>query len=216
MSAKYPRTLHLPFSPGGTRDDRRMADVTSLLGQDVVLTEKMDGSNVSLERNDVFARSHGGAPRHSSFDALKAHHSAVKHKISMGTQVFGEWLFARHSIHYEALPGYLMIFGVRAGDQWAPWEEVELWAQELGAMTAPVLMTGRFDTLQELQTTVERLAAMPSRCGGVREGVVVRRLNGFQDAEFELSVAKWVRSDHVQTDDHWSHQEVVRNGLVAL
>ena len=33
MSAKYPRSFHLPWSPGGTSDDKRMADVSGLLGR---------------------------------------------------------------------------------------------------------------------------------------------------------------------------------------
>ncbi len=41
-AAKYPRTPHLPWSPGGTRDDRRLASVSRLLDQELVITEKLD------------------------------------------------------------------------------------------------------------------------------------------------------------------------------
>jgi hypothetical protein len=42
---------------------------------------------------------------------------------------------------------------------------------------------------------------------------VVRLSDEFLDHRFHMSVAKWVRMNHVQTDQHWSHQEIVRNGL---
>ena len=62
MSIKYPRSMHLPFSPGATKSDKKMneADLEFLLGGEVVITEKMDGSNACMTNEEVFARSHGG------------------------------------------------------------------------------------------------------------------------------------------------------------
>jgi hypothetical protein len=213
MSPKYPRTFHLPWSPGGTNDDRRLADVEHLLGETAVFTEKMDGSNVCLEAQNVFARSHGGAPKHPSFDALKALHSTVRNRISTGTQVFAEWCYAKHSIEYTALPSYLLVFGVRTGDEWASWDEVQLWAQELGVPTVPVLGMQTVGNTMSLKAIVEDFASKPSMHGGVREGVVVRVARDFKNAEFSTVVGKWVRANHVQTEDHWSSQEIVRNCL---
>src|SRR5579862_5193252 len=98
MSEKYPRIFHLPFSPGGTSDDKVMSDVEALLGRELVLTEKMDGSNVCLESKQVYGRSHTDAPKHESFSALKALHASTRHLIPPDWQVFGEWLWAMHSI----------------------------------------------------------------------------------------------------------------------
>jgi hypothetical protein len=221
MSQKYPRTPHLPWSPGGTNDDRRLTDVEHLLVTEVVVTEKMDGSNVCLESNAVFARSHMAAPKHPSFDALKALHGGIKHKISTGTQVFGEWCYARHSIEYTALPNYLMIFGVRTNGQWASWDNVRRWSDSLGLPTVPVLFqtwAGAktwFGNTSSLRAYLDFLAKQPSACGGEREGLVVRLRREFSDDEFQTAVAKWVRKDHVQTDDHWSSQAIIRNRLRA-
>ena len=217
MSPKYPRTPHLPYSPGGTSDDRRIESVEGFLCTSIVLTEKMDGSNVCLEREACFARSHASAPNHPSFDAFKAMHAVVRSRIGEGIQVFGEWLYARHSIAYDQLPSYLMVFGVRdiAKGTWASWAEVEMWADELGAPTAPVLAKEEWlNRPWKLQQLIETLARLPSRCGGSREGIVVRRAVGFSDSEFSTSVTKWVRKDHVQTDEHWKNQEIIRNGIV--
>ena len=215
MSPKYPRTAHLPWSPGGTSDDRRLTDVSSLLNVGLVLTEKMDGSNVCLEAGACYARSHATSPKHPSFDAFKAFHAGVSHLIPENFQVFGEWLYALHSIKYSALPSYFLAFGVRDMKTmtWGSWSEVEMWAAELGVKTAPLLCqtaVGREDALQSLTTS---LSKAPSACGGQREGVVVRVSTSFADDAFGSSVAKWVRKNHVQSGDHWKNQVIVKNGL---
>lgn len=217
-SPKYPRTPHLPYSPGGTSDDRRISSVKSFLGTPVVLTEKMDGSNVCLETHACFARSHASSPNHPSFDAFKACHAVVKNRIPAGIQVFGEWLFAKHSIAYNDLPSYFMAFGVRDINKgsWASWAEVELWADELGVPSVPVLARDlTFTSDRALQKAVEGFASQPSLLGEAREGIVIRLADEFPDALFEKSVAKWVRSNHVSCSDHWAHQTITRNGLVV-
>jgi hypothetical protein len=218
VTPKYPRTPHFPFSPGGTSDDRRIESVEGFLGTAVVLTEKMDGSNVCLEAGACFARSHAAKPSHESFSSFKALHATVQRRIPEGVQVFGEWLYAKHSISYGALPSYLMVFGVRdlATMQWASWSEVELWAEELGVTTTPVLSrTAGLGRAEEVRKLVESHATAPSRCGGLCEGAVLRLAGSFADAAFETSVAKYVRAGHVQTDKHWKSQKVVRNRLIG-
>lgn len=217
MSPKYPRTPHLPWSPGGTSDDRRIKSVEHFLCRPVVLTEKMDGSNVCMERDACFARSHASTPNHPSFDAFKAMHATVRHLIPKNVQVFGEWLYAKHSIGYDQLPSYFQVFGVRdlLKNVWASWEEVEVWAEELGVVTVPVLAKeDGLDSDWKIQELVESHARLPSRCGKEREGVVLRVAGEFSDADFGVSIAKWVRKDHVTSSDHWAHQVITRNGLV--
>lgn len=216
-SPKYPRTPHLPFSPGGTSDDRRIASAEKFLFTDLVLTEKMDGSNVCLETRACFARTHAVKPGHESFSAFKALHATVQSLIPEGTQVFGEWLYAKHSIAYDALPSYLMVFGVRdlVTKQWASWRAVEWWAEKLGVSTTPVLAKENWLNREwKIRELVESHVRLPSRCGGLREGAVLRSAGPFADDAFETSVAKWVRAEHVQTDTHWKNAPIVRNKLL--
>lgn len=212
-SEKYPRTPHLPFSPGATNDDRRLSNVDCLLRIPLILTEKMDGSNICLESHAVFSRSHGRSPTHPSFDQLKALHASIKHRIPPEIQIFGEWLYARHSIGYFSLPNYLLIFGVRENHLWAPWEDVTLWAEELEVPTVPILQHCCFERPDDLRAVVESYTKASSACGGEREGVVVRNSKGFSHHLFDKNVAKWVRQGHVQTNEHWKSQQIVRNGL---
>lgn len=213
MSQKYNRSFHAPWSPGGTSDDKRSKSVDTLLNTPIIITEKIDGSNASLETEGCFARSHSGSPMHSSFDGLKALHATIRHKIPGGCQLFGEWAFALHSIAYSELPGYFLMFGVRENATWSSWEETEMWANEIEVPTVPVLFSGTVCSERELQDLTESLMLPASKCGGEREGVVVRVAGSFLDADFPNCLAKIVRASHVQTDTHWKHKTIVKNGL---
>lgn len=212
MSAKFPRIPHLPWSPGGTRDDRRLKDVDHLRSRPVVVTEKLDGSNLCLTYESVFARSHSGAPKHSSFDAAKALHAQVSPCIPEYLSLFGEWCYAVHSIRYSKLPHYFHLFGVRddVAKVWLSWEEVETWAYEIGVPTVPRITNTHSAHL--LEKNAGFLDA-GSAYGKEIEGYVVRLEGPYADEVFEQFTAKWVRKDHVQTDEHWSHREVERQCL---
>lgn len=211
---KYNRTLHLPWSEGATNDDKVAKDISNLIGKDITVTEKLDGSNVCLESVGCFARSHSGPPKHPSFDAFKAFHAPIKGSIPDNFQFFGEWLYAKHSLHYSSLPSYFFLFGVRAVTKnpfWLQWKEVESFASELGVPTPPVLFQGSVKSEKYLKELTTSFMNRPSLYGEEREGIVVRISDMFEDSNFGNCIFKQVRKDHVQTDDHWSHQQIVKN-----
>jgi hypothetical protein len=213
MSAKYPRTPHLPWSPGGTRDDKRLTVLDQLYGRTLVFTEKLDGSNLCLTADAVYARSHSGAPRHPSFDAAKALHARVRHLIPRYFSVFGEWCMAVHSIKYNGLPHYFNLFAIRDDEAgvWLPWDKMEAWAGNWGVDTVPELLRTTVESEQELRKVTEDLARQPSVYGAQREGLVVRPCyDAYSDEAFWRFTAKWVREDHVQTDEHWSKGDFIK------
>jgi hypothetical protein len=219
-SPKYNRTYHMPWSEGCTNDDKRATSVDSLLGKEIVLTEKMDGSNTSIESTGCYARTHAGPPTHKSFDQLKALHASVKHHIPEDSQLFGEWCYAKHSIEYAELPAYFLLFNIRylseddnSASYWAAWDTVETYAKLFGLTTVPVLFRGTVNSEKELKDLVESLMQQPSACGGIREGVVARIADAFDDKDFSSCVMKCVRANHVQTSEHWKDQEIVKNKL---
>lgn len=212
MSAKYPRTPHLPWSPGASADDKRLSNADHLLDRRIVITEKLDGSNLCLERDAIYARSHSGPPTHRSFDAAKAMHSYIRTGIEPGFSLFGEWCYAVHSIVYDELPDHFFLFAIRdPAGKWLSWEDVETYAKLNGYTTVPVVAGGSRPTADLLKYTTDVTGRQPSRFGGIREGVVVRLHDGFED--FGSSVAKWVRKDHVQTDDHWKSQPIRKQNV---
>ena len=93
------------------------------------------------------------------------------------------------------------------------WDEVEMWAQEIGVHTVPVLWRGTVYSEKELKDLTESLAYQPSVYGPNREGLVVRSQESFYDSEFATDVMKWVRKNHVQTSDHWKNQVIIKNKL---
>lgn len=216
MSDKYPRTFHAPLSPGCTSDDKRAEDISGLLGEQVVITEKIDGSNVCFTSEAVFARSHNGPPTHRSFDLAKQIHSTVKGEIPPGISVFGEYAYALHSIPYTKLPGYFMIFGVRDDTKgfWFSWWGVQEMAKTLNLPTVPVLLYGRFDSEKHLNGWIKSEMSTESKVGSPeKEGLVVRVTDAFSDEEFSARVAKYVRANHVTSSEHWAHQTITQNGL---
>jgi hypothetical protein len=208
----------MPWSKGATNDDKIATSMDKLIGVPIVLTEKMDGSNTSIESRGCFARTHAGAPTHASFDQLKALHAEIGYTIPPNMQFFGEWCYAKHSIVYESLPGYFLLFGIRELDSkepfWYDWAEVEGYAEYYELSTVPVLFKGPVNSEKELKELVESFMNQPSACGGIREGVVARVQREFKDDEFSTCIMKCVRANHVQTSDHWKDQEIIKNKLM--
>ena len=215
MYLKYPRSFHLPWSPGLGSDDKRMNDVSGLLNVPLVITEKMDGGNVCLERNNCFARSHGQPPTHRSYDAFKGLHARVKYLIESDEQVFGEWLYAEHSIYYDNLPNYLMIIGVRnkLTGYWYEWAKVQVMAEKLGIETVPVLGYKKAKTTKDLEVITSDMVKISSLYGE-KEGVVIRNSEGFADKQFTKNLGKWVRANHIMDKErHWKFKKIKKNGL---
>lgn len=210
---KYPRTYHLPFSPGATKDDKRLSGdwFSSYKGKEVVITEKMDGENTCMTKYDVFARSHG-APTRSPWsinlwgqDGL---YWKVKDLIGENEEVFGENLYGEHSIHYDKLTSYFYMFAVLRNDDspvWYAWDDVVLMSEVLQVPIVPTLWRGVFNDEIELEAKVNELMLEPSTFGKTKEGVVMRVADEFPLAEFSNNVCKWVRLNHVQTNEHWTH-----------
>jgi hypothetical protein len=55
---KYPRTYHLPWSPGVNDDDKVISDINIFRDHEVVITEKLDGENC-LDSNTLIHTSKG-------------------------------------------------------------------------------------------------------------------------------------------------------------
>lgn len=203
--SKYNRTYHLPWSPGSTNDDRISKNVDSLLGEEIVITEKLDGENTGMTNDNVYARSHA-APTTSAWsrEVRMLHKIKVEGLLEDDFYIFGENLEGIHSIEYTNLKSYFFIFGIRHNSTWLSWDEVEEYAYLLDIPTVPVLFRGTVNTEVELQTLVDSLVKQQSSLGGNREGIVVRKADSFDDFEFSESVMKWVRKGHVQTDKHWT------------
>ncbi|NUU62749.1 RNA ligase family protein [Paenibacillus agri] len=208
MKVKYPRTMHLPWSRGYTDDDKILRNTEHFKGREVVITEKMDGENTTMYSHFIHARSLDSKDHHSRH-FVKTLHGGIKYLIPEGYRLCGENVYAKHSLYYSALPSYFMLFSVwDRSNQCLSWDETEEWAERLGLVTVPVLYRGIWN-----EEAVKACYTKQSNCGGEQEGYVVRLADPFAYEDFKYSVAKFVRKNHVQTDDHWLSKPVEPNLL---
>jgi len=215
ISRKYGRTFHYPFSPGTTSDDRinkNYWDDISLL--DTVLhTEKLDGENNCLNRYGVFARSHA-APTTSPWTRhLREKWNHLKNDLG-DYEIFGENLYAIHSIRYPLIEQHYYVFGVRELDKWLSWEETIFIASAFDLPVVPVIekVAGFADqklfennllTLVKNESTFQSIDVQTNLPCSM-EGIVSRNIAGYDIADFEKNVFKYVRKGHVKTDEHWT------------
>lgn len=203
---KYPRTPHLPWSLGATSDDVFLSDIRVFSGCEVVVTEKLDGENTSMYSNYIHARSLDSR-HHSSRNWVKAFHATIAHAIPAGWRLCGENLYARHSIAYDNLPSYFILFSVWNEHNHAlSWADTVQWATSLDVALPRELYRGIWN-----EQAIQAIAVDTTQC----EGYVLRTAQGFAYKDFSRHVAKWVRAKHVQTDTHWMHTTVVPNTLVS-
>lgn len=209
---KYPRTYHLPWSPGATSDDKRLQDswFDFYKGKEVVFTEKLDGENTAMTHYDVYARSHGAPTRspwsRNLWDTSDGLYWKVKNFIGPNETVYGENLYGEHSIHYDALDAYWHMFAVNDGNLWYSWDEVKEFAKILGVPHVPELERCVLREEGEVKEIIDELMEHTSyyACKSGREGVVMRITDSFPIMEFPNYVCKYVRANHVQTDEHWT------------
>ncbi|MBL7818392.1 MAG: RNA ligase family protein [Saprospiraceae bacterium] len=199
---KYPRTYHFPFSLGATSDDRINDDWQNILPYELVLTEKLDGENTCIKSDGVYARSHGAPTRNPWAKNMWVIWEQIKNSLG-DFDVFGENLYGLHSIEYTHLDNYFYVFAIREDSKWLSWDEVVFYAQILELSTVPVLGRGFFDE-NGLKNTINQTLQTGSKLGGECEGVVCRKTEAFDNEEFSNSVLKYVRKNHVKTDEHWT------------
>ena len=91
------------------------------------------------------------------------------------------------------------------GKEWYSWEDVELMGRFLGLPTVPVLGTGYVTSVDDLKMIIDEYMKQPSTYGNTKEGVVIRVEDAFSMEEpFYYNVCKYVRANHVQTNEHWT------------
>ena len=208
---KYPRTFHFPWSPGRTKDDRILTDLSGFEGEEVVVTAKMDGENTTVYRDGLHARSVSPMDSHPSRDRLKALHASIQGDIPRGWRCVLENVFAKHSIHYRHLATWFFLISIwKEGNVCLSWDETVEWAGLLGLETVPVLWRGAWDEVAVRGLWRPEVNSDPC------EGYVVRVTREFGYGEFRRVVGKYVREGHVdEAAHHWKYQKVVPNELAA-
>ncbi len=204
---KYPRSWHLPWSQGQTKDDRTLADCSCFAGKRVVVTEKLDGENTTIYRDYIHARSIDGR-NHWSRAWVKNLQGKIGYEIPEGWRICGENLYAKHSIKYENLDSYFYVFSIwNERNECLSWDETKAYCEILNLQTVPVLYDGIYDE-KYIQTLWNESIRDKS------EGYVVRVADEYHYSAFSKSLAKFVRANHVlSSNHHWMHTATETNKL---
>lgn len=166
---KYPRTPHLLGSRQQQGDeDLAIVSPTDLKGRFLVVEEKLDGANSAISFDEdgalvLQSRGHAlsGGPRERQFDLFKrwanAHRGALSSVLGTRYVLYGEWLYARHTIRYDRLPHYFLEFDVfdRDTEEFLSTDRRRALLSSTPVVSVPVLDQGilsRFEDLIGLST----------------------------------------------------------------
>jgi hypothetical protein len=229
---KYPRTPHL-FGSKGTDDDKHLGEAESrrfLADNSLIVEEKIDGTNVGIHFTSAGAmtlqcRGHlitdGMHPQYDLFKRwASVKRPVLEERLEDRLILFGEWVYAKHSIHYRKLPHFFFEFDIYDKDAKAflSLERRLGLLEETGVPTVPVIHTGVCDR--------ERLDALigPSRFDSHFEDPTTRRTDDLMEGLYLRTEAagavtgraKFVRPafvEKVKQSAHWQSQAMVPNLL---
>jgi len=132
-------------------------------------------------------------------------HSNISFLLPEDYRICGENVFCKHSIFYDNLETYFYGFSMWKDTSCLSWDETLEWFSLLNITPVPVLYDGIYD-----ENLIKGLWPISTH---EAEGYVIRLADSFEYDTFKLNVAKFVRKDHVQTQDHWSFQKIIPNKL---
>lgn len=248
---KYPRTYHIEGSRLQPGDDG-MGDVPikTLAGKYVVVEEKMDGANAAIsfsEDGDLLLQSRGhyltGGPREKHFAMFKqwayTHMNALFDMLGDRYIMYGEWLYARHTMFYNHLPHYFMEFDIldKETEQFLSTARRAEMLAASPVVSVKVLKSGAIEALSDLTDLIvpsyfitgDFLADLRNICAelgldvaralseteqsGLMEGLYIKvEENGEVTERY-----KYVRGDFLtkilESDSHWLNRPIIPNQL---
>ena len=248
---KYPRTPHIEGSrlqPGD--EDLSQIPFENIRGRRIVVEEKCDGANSGIsfdgEGNLLLqSRGHyligGGRERHYNLFKQWANHHIDALFGVLGNRyiLYGEWMYAKHTVFYDALSHYFLEFDIydRETDRFLDTPSRAALRGTLPIAPVPVLADAAFDSLAQLTGLIgqskfireghhERLRAYCERSGEqteirlaetdpstLMEGLYIKLEGGGE----VLERMKFVRSGFLQyvdqSNSHWLSRSIVPNQL---
>ncbi|MDR2736982.1 MAG: RNA ligase family protein [Gracilibacteraceae bacterium] len=248
---KYPRTHHLEGSGFQKGDeDLSMVPFADIAGEQIIVEEKCDGANSAVsfaEDESLLLQSRGhylsGGYREKHFNLLKqwagVHRNVLYPALGKRYIMFGEWVYAKHTVFYDRLPHYFLEFDIydREKGIFLDTGSRHLMLEGLPVVSVPVLRKASFKSLAELSDMIgpsnfineghlERLREsclklgdnVAMRCGEtdptmLMEGLYIKVERGGR----VIKRLKYVRRAFLQTvvtsDSHWLMRPIVPNQL---
>ena len=250
---KYPRTPHIEGSrlqPGD--EDLSQIPFESIKNRHIVIEEKCDGANsaVSFDADgELLLQSRGhyltGGYRERHFNLMKQWANVHRNMFYdlLGTKyiMYGEWVYAKHTVFYDALPHYFLEFDIldRETGIFLDTPTRHDMLKDLPVVSVPVLGTGCYETKedmlkflgrsryvtgnqrQNLWDTADKLGLDPERSckdtelSGMMEGLYIKVEKDGQ----VVDRMKYVRAAFLQCVDfsetHWIDKPIIPNQLAV-
>ena len=249
---KYPRTRHLEGSRKQSGDeDLKNVAFSEIEGKYLVWEEKVDGANcgISFDRNGkMYLQSRGhflnGGYGEKQFDLFKLWAGCFEEKLHglLGDRyvLYGEWLYAKHTVFYDQLPHYFMefdIFDKREQRFYSTRKRREFLRSAPFIRSVRVLTEGTFGTLDAIAKWIgpslfisgevqncfltqckksgvnSELAARQTDLTGIMEGIYIK----VEDGDYVTDRLKYVRGSFLNTildsESHWVNRPIVANCL---
>ena len=231
---KYPRTKHIFTAHDGIipRDDLLMtsdeAGLFLLHNQKVVIEEKVDGANLGFSissNNEILVQNRAhyiNSKTHRQFNVLDnwiEKHSASLFKLLRPNRdiLFGEWLYAKHSLHYTTLPDYFLAFDIYDNIEKC-FFNIKKRNELLQNTNISSIRVISEETNLNKESLLEYLESSSQYYNGFVEGIILRlerdtepSLNG----NVFLNRGKVVRSDFIQQiEESWTKQKFTKNILL--
>ncbi|MBC7620403.1 MAG: RNA ligase family protein, partial [Candidatus Saccharibacteria bacterium] len=219
---RFPHTPHLAWlAPGSPRDDKVLSREAAeqLLAGKVVIEEKLDGANLgfSIGPDGTLRVQNRGQyllpPFTGQFAQLSkwmdVHQDRLFDGLTESLIVFGEWCAARHSLDYDQLPDWWLVFDMydRKVNQFWSTTRRNAWAVDLGVSVVPCIFNGEICMTQLQREVAEAVSHFRM---GKMEGVIVRK----EGVMWLEDRAKLVRADFTQgVEQHWRTRVMEPNHL---
>ena len=161
---KYPRTPHIEGSrlqPGD--EDLSQIPFSQIAGRNLAVEEKIDGANTAVSFSPdgaLILQSRGhiltGGGREKHYNLFKqwaaVQRDALYSVLGSRYIMYGEWMYAKHSIYYDALPHYFMEFDIldRETDRFLDTPSRRLMTRKMPICSAALLGEGRFRRMEDV------------------------------------------------------------------
>lgn len=249
---KYPRTQHLEGSRLQAGDeDLSQIPFGEILGRHIVIEEKIDGANTAVSFDgdgNMLLQSRGhylrGGHRERHYNPFKQwanlHCDELFDVLGCRYIMYGEWLYAKHTVFYNMLPDYFMEFDIydRERCEFLSTERRrEMTARLPFVSSVPVLGEGVYRTKEEvlsllghslyitddhldvLRAHAERLGLDAERV--LRETDPSTTMEGLyikcEEGGVVTARMKFVRAEFLQcvfaSESHWQQRPIVPNLL---
>lgn len=215
---KFPSTVHLAFlGKQGVREDKCMSpqERDEFLAGEIIVEEKVDGANLGVSFDDggnVFLQNRGHrltAPLDGQWRPLRRWVEQREDRLFEFAEdryvLFGEWCYARHSVCYDALPDWFVLFDVydRRCKRFFSVARRNVVAERLSLAHVPEVARGYF-TFQQLS----KMEFKSTYGSEPAEGIYLRRDEG----EWLGKRSKLVRPAFRQSiETHWSRRGIRPN-----